>query len=60
MEAIKDEKHGQLLKRKRTGKRNIGAKVNQLIWGELRAKALRECRPSGDLLEEAIELYLKK
>ena len=40
-------------------KRNIGVKVDQSIWKGLRVKAIQEGRLSGDLLDEAIEMYLK-
>lgn len=40
-------------------KKNIGVKVDDQLWRHLRALALRQGRLTGELLDEAIEQYLK-
>jgi hypothetical protein len=55
---------GVILKRKK--KKNsrkakaIGAQVSIEIWNELKIQALREGRKTGEVLDDAIKLYLEK
>jgi len=37
----------------------IGSQVNVKIWNELRVQALREGRKTGEVLDDAIRLYLE-
>ena len=37
----------------------IGSEVNIKIWNELRVQALREGRKTGEVLDDAIRLYLE-
>ncbi len=37
----------------------IGSQVNVKIWNELRVRALREGRKTGEVLDDAIRLYLE-
>lgn len=39
---------------------NIGVTIRQDLWRELRALSIKQGRKSGELLDEAIEVYLKK
>jgi hypothetical protein len=41
-------------------KKNIGVKVDDLLWRRLRALAIKQGRLSGELLDEAIADYLAK
>jgi hypothetical protein len=38
----------------------IGAQVSIEIWNELKIQALREGRKTGEVLDDAIKLYLEK
>ena len=37
----------------------IGSEVSIKIWNELRVQALREGRKTGEVLDDAIKLYLQ-
>ena len=37
----------------------IGSQVNVKIWNELKIQAIREGRKTGEVLDDAIKLYLK-
>ena len=37
----------------------IGSEVSVKIWNELRVQALREGRKTGEVLDDAIRLYLE-
>ena len=37
----------------------IGSEVSIKIWNELRVQALREGRKTGEVLDDAIKLYLE-
>lgn len=39
---------------------NIGVTIQQDLWRELRALSIKQGRLTGELLDEAIEEYLKK
>ena len=41
-------------------KTNIGATVDLELWRRLRALAIRQGKRSGDLLDEAMKMYLDK
>ena len=38
----------------------IGSQVSIEIWNELKVQAIRENRKTGELLDDAIQLYLEK
>ena len=38
----------------------IGSQVSIEIWNELKVQALREGRKTGEVLDDAIKLYLEK
>jgi hypothetical protein len=38
----------------------IGSQVSIKIWNELKIQALREGRKTGEVLDDAIKLYLEK
>ena len=37
----------------------IGARVNVKLWNNVKIQAIREHRKTGDILDDAIRLYLK-
>ena len=37
----------------------IGARVNTELWDNVKIQAIREHRKTGDILDDAIRLYLK-
>jgi len=37
----------------------IGSQVNVKIWNELKVQAIREGRKTGEVLDDAIRLYLE-
>jgi hypothetical protein len=39
---------------------NIGVAVNEKLWRHLKALAIRQAKPTGELLDRAIEEYLQK
>lgn len=46
---------------KEIGKRlNIGASVDEYLWRRLRALSIKEGKLSGQLLDEAIKIYLER
>jgi len=38
----------------------IGSQVSIEIWNELKVQAIRENRKTGEVLDDAIQLYLEK
>ena len=38
----------------------IGSQVSIEIWNELKVEAIRENRKTGEVLDDAIQLYLEK
>jgi hypothetical protein len=38
----------------------IGSQVNAEIWNELKIQAIKEGRKTGEVLDDAIRLYLEK
>ena len=54
---------GDMFKRKKKDRRNtkaIGSEVSIDIWNELKVQAIREGRKTGEVLDDAIKLYLEK
>ncbi len=41
-------------------RKQIGVKLNQDLWRELKILALQQDRTAGELLEDAMEEYLKR
>jgi hypothetical protein len=39
--------------------KGIGSRVSVKIWNALRVQALKEGRKTGELLDDAIEMYLR-
>ena len=46
-------------KEKQPEKKQIGVKIDSELWMEMKILALKQGRTGGELLEEAIRLYLK-
>ena len=38
----------------------VGARVNVKLWNNVKIQAIREHRKTGEILDDAIRLYLKK
>lgn len=51
-----------MLKRKKDNRRakSIGSQVSIKLWSELKVQAIREGRKTGEVLDDAIKLYLDK
>ena len=47
-------------KKKKDHRKAIGAQVSIAIWDELKVQAIREGRTTGQVLDDAIQLYLEK
>ena len=47
-------------KKKKDHRKAIGSEVNVKIWEELKVQAIRENRKTGEVLDDAIRLYLEK
>ncbi len=45
--------------KKESGRKSVGASVDEKLWQRLRAQAIMEDRKSGEVLDDAIRLYLK-
>ena len=56
----KSSNSNQFQKSTETKRVNIGVPVRSDLWRELRILALKKGRVTGELLDEAIEYYLKK
>ena len=47
-------------KKDRRKAKAIGSQVDVKIWNELKVQSIRENRKTGEVLDDAIKLYLKK
>ena len=48
------------IKRDHRKAKAIGSQVSIEIWNELKVQAIRENRKTGEVLDDAIQLYLEK
>ena len=46
-------------KQKEPERKQIGVLINSTLWTEIKILALKEGRAAGELLEDAMRLYLK-
>lgn len=46
-------------KKAKSGRVKIGVSIDEMLWRKLRAEAIIAGKQTGDLLDEAIEGYLK-
>jgi len=47
-------------RKKQPERKQIGVKIDSELWTQMKITALEEGRTAGELLEEAIRLYLEK